>query len=142
MIFSETALSGAYVVDLERIGDERGFFARSFCQREFAALGLNARIAQANISFNLHRGTIRGMHFQYPPAGEAKIIRCTRGAMMDVIVDLRPESPTYLQHVSIELTAETRRCGVRAGALRARLPGSGAGHGDDVFRQRVLRAGR
>ena len=109
MIFSETALSGAYVIDLERIGDERGFFARSFCQREFAALGLNARIAQTSISFNLHRGTIRGMHFQYPPAGEVKLVRCTRGAMMDVLVDLRPESPTYLHHVSIELTAETRR---------------------------------
>jgi dTDP-4-dehydrorhamnose 3,5-epimerase len=108
VIFSETALSGAYVIDIERIGDERGFFARAFCQQEFAARGLSARIAQTNISFNRHKGTIRGLHFQFPPAAEAKLVRCSRGAIMDVIVDLRPESPTYLQHVSIELTAETR----------------------------------
>lgn len=109
MIFTETALSGAFVVDLERIDDERGFFARAFCQQEFALRGLKAIIAQANISFNRHKGTIRGLHFQFPPSAETKLIRCSRGAILDVIVDLRPESPTYLQHVSVELTAESRR---------------------------------
>jgi dTDP-4-dehydrorhamnose 3,5-epimerase len=109
VIFSETALAGAYVIDLERIEDDRGFFARAFCQQEFAARGLTVRIAQANVSFNRHAGTIRGLHFQFPPAAEAKLIRCSRGAIMDVIVDLRPESPTYLEHVLVELTAETRR---------------------------------
>ena len=109
VIFTETTLSGAFVVDLERIGDERGFFARAFCQQEFAVRGLNAAIAQTNISFNRHEGTIRGLHFQFPPSAETKLIRCSRGAILDVIVDLRPESPTYLRHVSVELTAESRR---------------------------------
>src|SRR4051812_26187835 len=88
MIFTETSLSGAFIVDLERRGDERGFFARSFCQREFEARGLKPLIAQANVSFNVHRGTVRGLHFQYPPAAETKYIRCSRGAIVDVIVDL------------------------------------------------------
>jgi dTDP-4-dehydrorhamnose 3,5-epimerase len=109
MIFTETSLPGAFIVDLERRGDERGFFARSFCQREFEARGLKPVIAQANVSFNVHRGTVRGLHFQYPPAAETKYIRCSRGAIVDVIVDLRPESPTYLQHVAVELTADNRR---------------------------------
>jgi dTDP-4-dehydrorhamnose 3,5-epimerase len=109
MIFTETSLPGAFIVDLERRGDERGFFARSFCQREFEARGLKPLIAQANVSFNVHRGTVRGLHFQYPPAAETKYIRCSRGAIVDVIVDLRPESPTYLQHVAVELTADNRR---------------------------------
>ena len=109
MIASETALAGAYVLDIERRGDDRGFFARVFCVREFAALGLEPVVAQANVSFNDRKGTLRGMHFQYPPFAETKLVRCTRGAILDVIVDLRPESPTFLQHVAVELSAETRR---------------------------------
>jgi dTDP-4-dehydrorhamnose 3,5-epimerase len=109
MRFTPTALAGAWVVDLEVRGDERGFFARAFCRREFEAHGLNPAIAQTNISFNRRTGTVRGLHFQYPPAAESKLVRCSRGAMLDVAVDLRPESPTYLQHVAVELTAENRR---------------------------------
>lgn len=109
MIFNETKLKGAFVIDLELRSDDRGFFARTFCSREFEAHGLNASIAQANISFNRRKGTLRGLHFQYPPSAETKLVRCTHGAVLDVIVDLRPESPTYLQHVSVELTGDTRR---------------------------------
>ena len=109
MIFTETKLKGAFIVDLEPRGDDRGFFARAFCQREFEAHGLKPQIAQANISFNYRKGTVRGMHFQFPPAAETKFVRCSRGAIVDVIVDLRPESPTYLQHVAVELTAGNRR---------------------------------
>ena len=109
MIFTETNLPGAFIVDLEPRGDDRGFFARSFCQREFEAHGLKTVIAQTNVSFNYRTGTVRGLHFQFPPAAETKFIRCTRGAIVDVIVDLRPESPTYLQHVAVELTADNRR---------------------------------
>jgi len=109
MVFTETKLSGAFIVDIERRGDDRGFFARTFCQREFEQHGLKPLIAQANVSFNGRRGTLRGMHFQFPPAAETKYIRCTRGAIVDVIVDLRPESPTYLQHIVVELTADNRR---------------------------------
>jgi dTDP-4-dehydrorhamnose 3,5-epimerase len=107
--FSETTLSGAFVLELERREDSRGFFARAFCQEEFAAHGLNTRIAQANVAFNRYRGTLRGMHFQFPPAAESKLVRCTRGAIVDVIVDLRPESPTYLEHVTVELNEENGR---------------------------------
>jgi dTDP-4-dehydrorhamnose 3,5-epimerase len=109
MIFTETRLAGAYIIDLDRREDARGFFARMFCQKEFAAHGLKPIIAQANVGSNLKRGTVRGMHFQYPPAAEAKYVRCTRGAILDVIVDLRPESPTYLQHVAVELSASNQR---------------------------------
>ena len=109
MIFTETALAGAFIIDLEPRGDDRGFFARAFCQREFDARGLTSVIAQANISFNYQKGTLRGLHFQYPPAAESKFVRCSRGAILDVIVDLRPESATYLRHVAVELTAENRR---------------------------------
>jgi dTDP-4-dehydrorhamnose 3,5-epimerase len=111
VIFTETQLKDAFVVDLERREDERGFFARAFCQREFEAHGLKPLIAQANISFNYRRGTVRGLHFQHPPHAETKFVRCSRGGIVDVIVDLRPESPTYLQHVAVELTAENR-CGL------------------------------
>jgi dTDP-4-dehydrorhamnose 3,5-epimerase len=103
VIFSETRLRGAFIIDLDRHTDERGFFARTFCQREFERLGLKSVIAQAAIASNLRKGTLRGMHFQYPPAAETKLVRCTRGAILDIIVDLRPESPTYLQHVAVEL---------------------------------------
>ena len=97
------------MIDLERREDNRGFFARAFCQNEFAEHGLKPVIAQANIGFNRFRGSVRGVHFQYPPAAETKLVRCTRGAVHDVIVDLRPESPTYLSHVSVELTADNHR---------------------------------
>lgn len=106
MIFTETKLQGAFIVELEQRSDDRGFFARTFCQEEFAAHGLKTSIAQANCSFNHLAGTLRGMHFQYPPAAETKFIRCTRGALYDVIVDLRPDSPTYGQHVGVELSAD------------------------------------
>jgi dTDP-4-dehydrorhamnose 3,5-epimerase len=109
VIFSETKLSGAFVIELERREDERGFFARAFCQHEFEEHGLKPVIAQANIGFNRKRGCVRGMHFQYPPAAETKTVRCTRGAVLDIIVDLRPESPTFLEHVEVELTADNHR---------------------------------
>jgi dTDP-4-dehydrorhamnose 3,5-epimerase len=109
VIFTETSLSGAFLIDLDRREDDRGFFARMFDQREFADHGLEPVIAQANVAFNRHRGTLRGMHFQYPPAAETKYVRCTRGSIVDVIVDLRPESPTYLEHTSVELNEENRR---------------------------------
>jgi len=109
MIFTETKLKGAYIIDLDRKEDGRGFFARAFCQNEFAAHGLKPTIAQANIAFNNRQGTLRGMHFQYPPAAESKLVRCTRGAILDVIVDLRPESPTYLNHIAVELSEENFR---------------------------------
>ena len=109
MIFTETKLKGAFVIDLERRSDERGFFARTFCQHEFRDHGLKPVIAQANVASNNKKGTLRGMHFQYPPMAETKLVRCTRGAILDIIVDLRPESPTYLQHVAVELTEENMR---------------------------------
>ncbi len=109
MIFTETKLNGACLIDLERREDSRGFFARAFCQKEFEAHGLKPVIAQANIAFNFRKGTLRGMHFQCPPAAETKLVRCTRGAILDIIVDLRPESATYLQHVSVELNEDNHR---------------------------------
>lgn len=109
MVFTETKLSGAFIIELERREDDRGFFARAFCQNEFSDHGLKPVIAQANIGFNRRRGCLRGMHFQYPPAAETKVVRCTRGAVLDIIVDLRPESPTYLEHISVELTADNHR---------------------------------
>jgi dTDP-4-dehydrorhamnose 3,5-epimerase len=107
--FIETKLKGAFVLELERREDERGFFARTFCQKEFEAHGLKPIIAQGNMAHNLHKGTLRGMHFQYPPAAETKLVRCSRGAILDIIVDLRPESATFLDHVAVELTAENQR---------------------------------
>jgi dTDP-4-dehydrorhamnose 3,5-epimerase len=109
MIFTETQLKGAFVIDIERREDSRGFFARTFCQHEFEAHGLKPVIAQANIAFNHKKGTLRGMHFQFPPASETKLVRATRGAILDIIVDLRPESPTYLQHVAVELSEDNNR---------------------------------
>jgi dTDP-4-dehydrorhamnose 3,5-epimerase len=103
--FEETKLKGAFVVHLEPREDERGFFSRAFCQNEFAEHGLKTSIAQANISWNHQAGTLRGMHFQYPPAAETKFIRCTQGALFDVIIDLRPESETFGQHIGVELSA-------------------------------------
>jgi len=109
MLFSETGLAGAFIVDLERREDERGFFAREFCQEEFKEHGLKPAVVQANLAFNIKSGTLRGMHFQYPPAAESKLVRCVRGAILDIIVDLRPESPTYLQHVAVELDEDNWR---------------------------------
>ena len=109
MIFIETKLKSAFIIDMERREDSRGFFARSFCQKEFAEHSLKPVIAQSNIAFNIKKGTLRGMHFQFPPAAETKLVRCTRGAIVDIIVDLRPESPTYLDHISVELTADNHR---------------------------------
>jgi len=109
MIFTETKLKGAFILDIEPHEDARGFFARAFCQQELLARGLNPVIAQANIAYNHRKGTMRGMHFQFPPAAETKLVRCTRGAILDIIVDLRPESPTYLQHVAVELNEDNHR---------------------------------
>lgn len=109
MIFTETKLQGAYIIDIDRKEDERGFFARAFCQKEFEAYGLKPVIAQANVAFNYKKGTVRGMHFQYPPAAETKLVRCTRGAILDIIVDLRPQSATYLHHIAVELNAANHR---------------------------------
>jgi dTDP-4-dehydrorhamnose 3,5-epimerase len=109
VIFTETKLKGAVVIDIERRGDKRGFFARAFCQKELEAHGLKPVIAQANLAYNIKMGTLRGMHFQFPPSAETKLVRCTRGTILDIIVDLRPESPTYLQHVSVELSADNCR---------------------------------
>ena len=109
MIFAETKLRGAFIIDMERREDSRGFFARAFCQKEFEAHGLKPIIAQANIAHNVKKGTLRGMHFQYPPAAETKLVRCTRGAILDIIVDLRPESDTYLDHVTVELNEHNQR---------------------------------
>jgi dTDP-4-dehydrorhamnose 3,5-epimerase len=109
MLFSPTNLEGSYVIELERRDDDRGFFARAWCEREFAENGLNTRLVQCNVSFNRRRGTLRGMHFQRPPHAEAKLVRCTRGAIHDVIIDLRAGSPTYKQWLGVDLTAENRR---------------------------------
>ncbi len=109
MQFTPTALEGAMIVDLQRLEDERGFFARSFCRREFDQLGMNSDVVQANVSFNVNKGTLRGMHYQVAPAPETKLVRCTRGSIVDVIVDMRESSPTYRQHIAVELTADNHR---------------------------------
>ncbi len=109
MIFTETKLDGAFLIDIEERTDERGFFARSWCQKEFEQHGLVPLVVQANISFNHKKGTVRGMHYQASPYEETKLVRCTRGAIYDVIVDLRKGSPTYCQWLSAELTADNRR---------------------------------
>ncbi len=109
MIFTETKLNGAFVIEPERLEDERGFFARTWCQREFAAHGLSPKWVQCNISFNRKKGTLRGMHYQAVPYEEVKLIRCTMGAIYDVIIDLRSESPTFKQHIAVVLTARNRK---------------------------------
>ena len=101
-----TELEGACIIELERLEDSRGFFARTWCQKELEDHGLSARIAQANVSFNTRAGTLRGMHYQVAPYEETKLIRCTRGALYDVIIDLRRSSPTYKQWMGVELTAQ------------------------------------
>lgn len=109
MIFHKLKLEGAYRIDLEPREDERGFFARAWCQQEFAAHGLETRIVQSNLSYNRHKGTLRGMHYQTPPYEEVKLVRCIRGSIFDVIIDLRPGSPTFKQWVGVELTATNRQ---------------------------------
>ena len=109
MIFTPTELEGAWIVDVEPRADERGFFARAWDRLEFAERGLATELAQCNLSFNHRRGTLRGMHYQAAPHAEVKLIRCTRGAIYDVIVDLRPDSPTRARWVGVELTADNRR---------------------------------
>lgn len=108
MLFSATKLPGAYLIELEKLTDERGFFARSWCQREFAEQQLDNQVVQCNLSFTRQRGALRGMHYQLPPYAETKVVRCLRGAVYDVIIDLRPDSPTFLQWLGVELTAENR----------------------------------
>jgi dTDP-4-dehydrorhamnose 3,5-epimerase len=109
MIFASTRLEGALLIDIEPIKDQRGFFARTWCRRELAARGLDTEIAQESVSYNRLRGTVRGLHFQRPPYEETKIVRCVRGAIFDVILDLRPHSSSYLQWQGFDLTAENRR---------------------------------
>lgn len=109
MKFVATKLSGAYVIELEPHRDERGFFARSWCEEEFGAHGLTTRMVQSNVSLNVRKGTLRGLHFQRHPHEEVKLVRCTRGIIFDVMVDLRPESPTYKQWVGAELSEENHR---------------------------------
>lgn len=109
MIFTETAIRGAFIIDIEKQEDHRGFYGRAWCEKEFDAHGLTTRFVQANISFTKERGTMRGLHYQAAPHLDAKLIRCTRGAIYDVIIDLRPTSPTFKQWFAIDLTAENRR---------------------------------
>ena len=109
MIFTKTALAGATIVDVERREDARGYFGRTYCEREFQANGLPARMVQANVSLTRHTGTLRGMHYQRAPHAEDKLVRCVRGAIWDVIVDIRPESPTYCQWTGVELSESSER---------------------------------
>jgi len=109
MIFTETVLKGVFVIDIEPVTDVRGFFARTWCQREFELNGLKVTWVQSSISVNSRRGTLRGMHYQVAPNEEVKLVRCTAGSIYDVIVDLRPASPTYCQYVGITLSANNRR---------------------------------
>ncbi len=107
MIFTETAVQGAYLIELNKLSDERGFFSRAFCSGEFANHGLEPSFVQANVSRNKQKHTIRGMHMQTEPFGETKLVRCTRGSVYDVLIDLRPGSPTFCQWVGVELTEES-----------------------------------
>jgi dTDP-4-dehydrorhamnose 3,5-epimerase len=109
VIFTPLELAGAYIVDIEPRRDDRGFFARAWAREEFEEHGLDTRVTHCNLAFNERRGTLRGMHFQRPPHAEVKLVRCTRGAVYDVIIDLRPESPTYCRWIGVELSEENRR---------------------------------
>ena len=104
MVFRETKLPGAFVIDQERKEDDRGYFARVFCEREFAERGLKTRFVQSSVSYNRRKDTLRGMHYQASPMQETKLLRCTRGGIFDAIIDLRPKSPTYKQHLAVELS--------------------------------------
>ncbi len=109
MIFTELAIKGVFLIEPEQREDERGFFARTFCVEEFSAHGLDPTIAQCNISFNRRRGTLRGLHYQAPPYAEVKLVRCTAGAVFDVVVDIRPDSPTFKKWLGVELYARHRK---------------------------------
>jgi dTDP-4-dehydrorhamnose 3,5-epimerase len=109
MLFTEMKIRGVWIIELDRRNDKRGFFARTWCQKEFEEHGLNPHLKQMNVGFTTKKGGIRGLHFQLPPAQEAKTVRCTRGALFDVAVDIRLDSPTYKQWVGVELTAENHR---------------------------------
>lgn len=109
MVFTETRLRGAFIIEPELLEDERGFFARSFCRREFEAYSLNPNLVQCSISYNKKKGTLRSLHYQVPPYEEAKLVHCTRGAIYDVIIDLQPASSTFKQWVAVELTADNHR---------------------------------
>jgi dTDP-4-dehydrorhamnose 3,5-epimerase len=109
LIFTETKLPGAFVIELEKHADQRGFFARTFCQEEFKARGLNPEVLQCNVSFNKRKGTMRGMHYQAAPFAEAKLVRCTAGSIYDVIIDLRPSSPAFKQYFAVELSAKNHK---------------------------------
>jgi dTDP-4-dehydrorhamnose 3,5-epimerase len=108
MVFHETGIPGAFLIEPERLSDERGFFARTWCRREWEERGLNPNLAQCSVSFNLERGTLRGMHYQKAPFEEAKLVRCTAGTIYDVLVDLRPASPAFKQWFGAKLTASNR----------------------------------
>lgn len=107
MKFTETSLMGVFLIELDLLKDERGFFARTFCAQKFLQNGLNPRLEQCNISHSLKKGTLRGMHFQTAPHGEAKLVRCLRGSIYDVVIDLRPDSPTFEQWTGVELSEKT-----------------------------------
>lgn len=109
MIFTETRLKGAYLIDIESSDDERGYFARTFCRKEFEEHGLNSSVAQCNISYNRNKGTLRGMHYQAAPFAEAKLVTCLAGSIYDVIIDLRADSTTYCQWFAVELSGHGRR---------------------------------
>jgi len=109
MVYTEMLLKGAYIIDIEQLEDDRGWFGRTFCQEEFAALGLCSDFVQHNSSYSRHRGTVRGMHYQLPPYSEVKIVRCVRGAIYDVIVDIRDDSETYMQWFGVELSENDNR---------------------------------
>lgn len=109
MKFTELDIAGVYLITLEPYRDERGFFARAWCRHEFEEHGLAPHVAQVNVSYNKHAGTLRGMHYQMPPYGETKLVRCTRGAIYDVVIDMRPDSPSFRSWVGAELTADNRQ---------------------------------
>lgn len=127
MIFEETPLAGAYVVHVEEHADDRGFFGRLWCADEFDAAGLDMRVSQVNVGFSVHRGTLRGLHFQRAPHGETKLVRCTAGAVYDVVVDLRPDSPTHTRWFGVELTPDNH--------LQLYVP-AGFAHGYQTLRDR------
>ena len=109
MIFTETKLKGAYIIDIEKRGDNRGFFARTFCANEFEKYSLNSKFVQGNMSHNANKNTLRGMHYQSDGAEEVKLVRCTKGALLDIILDIRKDSPTFGQHVAVEITEDNAR---------------------------------
>ncbi|MCK5608108.1 dTDP-4-dehydrorhamnose 3,5-epimerase [Candidatus Pacearchaeota archaeon] len=108
MKFIETKLKGVYIIEPARLEDERGFFARTFCQKEFEAHGLNSKMVQCSISYNKSKGTLRGMHYQVAPKAEAKLVRCTKGAIYDVVIDIMPDSPDYCKWIAVELNSKNR----------------------------------